>query len=272
MILKGKVVFVTGASRGIGRAIALEAAQQGAKVVLAARSVEPHPQLAGTLGSVAADVTAAGGEALVCPMDVRSEDEIDRAVAKAVDTFGGIDALVNNAGALSTRGTERTSAARFDLLYQTNVRGAFLATRACLSHLRKSKNPHVLMIAPKPLLKSKWLAPHLPYTVSKYGMSLLVIGMAEEFREPGIAVNALWPRTYIATAAMNLVGGEAAARRARRPEIVAEAACAILRRSSRTCSGNFYLDEEVLREEGVTDFSGYSVEPGAEPLPDLFVE
>ena len=272
MTLKDKVVLITGASRGIGRAIALRCARDGARLALAGRSERPQPRLPGTLGEVEQEAEALGGRALVFPMDVRSEASVEAAVAKAVSEFGGLDVLVNNAGALSLRGTERTSAARFDLLFETNVRGAFLCTRACLPHLTKSANPHVLVIAPPVSLDPRWLAPHLPYTLSKYGMSLSVIGWAEEFRESAIAVNALWPRTYIATSAMNLLGGGAAVRRARKPEIVAEAAHAILLRPSRGCTGNFFIDEEVLREAGIADFSGYSVDPSQEPLLDLFVE
>lgn len=272
MSLKDKVVFITGASRGIGRAIALRCARDGAKVALAGRSDRPHPKLPGTLSEAAREVEALGGRACVCPMDVRSESSVEAAVAKAAGELGGIDALVNNAGALSLRGTERTSAARFDLLVQTNVRGAFLCTRACLRHLRRSANPHVLLIAPPISLEARWLSPHLPYTLSKYGMSLSVIGWSEEFRETGIAVNALWPATTIATSAMNLLGGEAAARTARMPQIVAEAAREILVRPSREHTGRFFIDEEVLREAGITDFSAYSVNPGVEPAKDLFIK
>jgi citronellol/citronellal dehydrogenase len=205
-------------------------------------------------------------------MDVRSEASVEAAVARAASRFGGIDALVANAGALSLRGTERTSAARFDLLFETNVRGAFLCTRCCLKHLKKSASPHVLAIAPPLGLDPKWLAPHLPYTLSKYGMSLCVIGWAEEFRPSGIAVSALWPKTTIATSALNLLGGEAAIRTARKPQIVADAAREILLMPPAACTGRFFIDEDVLRESGVTDFSGYSVDPSREPSKDLFVE
>jgi citronellol/citronellal dehydrogenase len=270
--LRGKTVFITGASRGIGKAIGLRAARDGANIVIAAKTTAPHPKLPGTIHSAAAEMEAAGGKALACAVDIRFEDQIQAAVAKTVETFGGIDVLVNNASAISLTNTLATPLKRFDLMHQVNVRGTFACSQACIPHLLKAANPHILNIAPPLNLAPRWFAPHVAYTMAKYGMSLCVLGMAEEFREQGLAVNALWPRTVIATAAvMNLLGGEAVVQQSRKPEIMADAAHAILTRPSRACTGNFFLDEEVLRAAGVTDLSQYAVEPDAELLPDLFV-
>jgi citronellol/citronellal dehydrogenase len=270
--LKGKTIFITGASRGIGKAIGLRAARDGANVVIAAKTTAPHPKLGGTIHTAAAEMEAAGGKALACAVDIRFEDQIQAAVAKAVETFGGIDILVNNASAISLTGTLATPLKRFDLMHQVNVRGTFACSQACIPHLLKAENPHILNISPPLNLAPRWFGPHGAYTMAKYGMSLCVLGMAEEFREQGLAVNALWPRTVIATAAvMNLLGGEAVVQRSRKPEIMADAAHAILTRPSRSCTGNFFLDEEVLRAAGVTDLSQYAVGPDAELLPDLFL-
>jgi citronellol/citronellal dehydrogenase len=270
--LKGKTLFITGASRGIGKAIGLRAARDGANIVIAAKTTEPNPKLSGTIHTAAEEMEAAGGKALACVMDVRFEDQIHRAVERAVATFGGIDILVNNASAISLTGTLATSLKRFDLMQQVNARGTFACSQACLPHLLKSSNPHILNISPPLNLSARWFAPHATYTIAKYGMSLCVLGMAEEFREPGVAVKALWPRTIIATAAvMNLLGGDAAVRHSRKPEIMADAAHAILTRPSRECTGNFFIDEEVLTAAGITNFDPYAVTPGGNLAPDLFL-
>ena len=270
--LEGRTLFITGGSRGIGKAIALRAAADHACVVIAAKTAEPHPKLPGTIYTAAEEIERAGGRALPLVVDVRREDQIQAAVEAAVRTFGGIDILVNNASAIFLAGVAETPMKRFDLMYQINVRGTFAATQACLPHLKKSPNPHVLVLSPPLKLEPQWFASHLAYTLSKYGMSMCVLGMAEEFRPFGIAVNALWPRTVIDTAAVqNLLGGEDTARRGRKPEIMADAAYAILTRDSRKTTGNFFVDEEVLRSEGVTDFSRYAVTPGADLIQDLFL-
>jgi citronellol/citronellal dehydrogenase len=270
--LKGKTLFITGASRGIGKAIGLRAARDGANIIIAAKSIEPHPKLPGTIYSAAEEMEAAGGKALACLVDIQFEDQIRQAVEKAVETFGGIDILVNNASAISLTGTLATPMKRFDLMHQVNVRGTFACSQACIPHLLKSQNPHILNISPPLNLSVQWFAPHAAYTMAKYGMSMCVLGMAEEFRVQGIAVNALWPRTIIATAAvMNLLGGDEAVQRSRKPEIVADAAHAILRRSSRLCSGNFFIDEEVLVAEGITGFDDYAIAPDLSLVPDLFL-
>lgn len=270
--LKGKTLFITGASRGIGKAIGLRAATDGANIVIAAKTDSPNPKLAGTIHTAAEEMEAAGGKGLACVVDVRSEDQIRAAVEQAVATFGGIDILVNNASAISLTGTLATPLKRFDLMHQVNTRGTWACSQACLPHLLKSKNPHILNISPPLNLAPRWFAPHAAYTMAKYGMSLCVLGMAEEFREQGVAVNALWPRTLIATAAvMNLLGGEKAMRRGRKPEIIADAAHVILSRSSRDCTGNFFIDDEVLTSVGVTDFDQYAVVPGNPLIPDLFL-
>jgi citronellol/citronellal dehydrogenase len=270
--LAGKTLFITGASRGIGLAIALRAARDGANVAVVAKTAEPHPKLPGTVHTACAEIEAAGGRALACVTDIRSEDEVLAAVARTVEHFGGIDALINNASAISPTGTAATPMKRFDLMHQVNTRGTFLCTQACLPHLRLAENPHVLTLSPPLHLEPRYFGPHLAYSLAKYGMSLCVLGHAEEFRPDGIAVNALWPRTIIATAAIrNVLGGDEAMRRARRPEIVADAAHAILTKPSRDFTGNFCIDEDVLRAAGVTDFSRYADVPDRELIEDLFL-
>ncbi|HZZ83831.1 MAG TPA: NAD(P)-dependent oxidoreductase [Anaeromyxobacteraceae bacterium] len=271
--LQGSTVFITGASRGIGKAIALAAARQGANVAIAAKTTRAHSKLPGTIYSAAAEIEAAGGTALPMQVDVRSEDQIAQAMAETAARFGGIDVLVNNASAIFLAGTVETPMKRFDLMHQVNVRATFACAQAAIPYLEKAKNPHILNLSPPLRLLPQWFAPHVAYTMSKFGMSMCVLGMAEELRAKGIAVNALWPRTTIATAAVvNLLGGQEMADHSRKPEMVADAAIAILRRDSRNCTGNFFIDEEVLNEEGVTDFEKYAVTPGAELCPDLFVE
>jgi citronellol/citronellal dehydrogenase len=270
--LAGKTLFITGASRGIGLAIALRAARDGANVAIAAKTTDAHPKLPGTIHTAAAEIEAAGGRALACAVDVRDERQIEDAVARTADRFGGIDILVNNASAISLTGTRDTPMKRFDLMHQVNVRGTFACARACIPFLEKAANPHVLMLSPPLSLEARWYGTHLAYTMSKMGMSLCVLGLAEELRGAGIAVNALWPRTIIATSAIrNLLGGEDAIRGSRTPEIVADAAHAILVRASRQATGNFFIDDEVLAAAGVTDLSRYAVAPGAPLLPDLFL-
>lgn len=272
MTLEGRTLFITGASRGIGKAIALRAARDGANVVVAAKTTEPHPKLPGTIHTAAEEIEKAGGSALAVRTDIRFEDQVEEAISKGAEAFGGIDILVNNASAIFLAGTADTPMKRFDLMQQVNVRAAFLCSKLCLPWLKRSDHPHILSLAPPPRLEPRWFAPHLAYTLSKYGMSLCVLGMAEELREHGIGVNALWPRTTIDTAAVrNLLGGEEMARRSRTPAIVADAAHAILRRDPKECTGNFFTDEEVLREEGVEDLGGYAVDPEADLQDDLFV-
>jgi citronellol/citronellal dehydrogenase len=270
--LQGKTLFITGASRGIGLAIALRAARDGANVAIAAKTAEPHPKLPGTIYTAAEEIERAGGRALPCVVDIRDEAQIAAAVAATVEAFGGVDVLVNNASAISPTGTLETPMKRFDLMHAVNVRGTFACSQACLPHLKRASNPHILNLAPPLNMEARWFAPHVAYTMAKFGMSMCVLGMAEEFRGDGIAVNALWPQTVIATAAVqNLLGGAEVIRRSRKPEIVADAAHAILTKPSREFTGNFCVDEQVLRAEGVDDFSGYVVEPGMELVPDFFV-
>jgi citronellol/citronellal dehydrogenase len=270
--LKGRTLFITGASRGIGYAIAMRAARDGANVVIAAKTTEPNAKLPGTIYTAAADIEAAGGRALPLAVDVRDEAQVRAAVGEAVKKFGAIDVLVNNASAISLTSTAGTPMKRYDLMHGINVRGSFLCMQACVEHLLKSDNPHVLELSPPISLDPKWYGPHVAYTLSKMNMSLLVLGWAEEFRAEGIAANALWPRTLIATAAVqNLLGGDEMVRRSRTPEIMGDAAHAILTRPSRACTGNFFIDDEVLAAEGVTDFSKYASDPTIEPLTDLFL-
>jgi citronellol/citronellal dehydrogenase len=275
MSLKARTVFITGASRGIGHAIALRAAADGANVVIVAKTTEPHPKLPGTIHTAAADVEAAGGKALAVATDIRDEAQVAAAIAAAVERFGGIDILVNNASAISLTGTIDTPIKRFDLMHQINTRGTFLCTQQAVPHLSKSSNPHVLNISP-PLhstLSPRWFGPHVAYTMAKYGMSLCALGMAEEFRPLGIAVNALWPRTAIDTEAIRLIAGQQARLKTRRPRIMADAAHWIVTQPSRKLSGRFFLDDEVLRTAGVTDFAQYrSSETRDEDLmPDFFL-
>ena len=269
--LKGKTLFITGASRGIGKEIALRAARDGANVALAAKTADTHPKLPGTIYTAAREVEEAGGNALPLQVDIRFEGQIEGAAAKTAETSGGIDILVNNASAISLTGTLATPMKRFDLMFGVNVRGTFAASQALLPYLLKGNNPHILNLSPPISLDPKWFRDHCAYTMAKYGMSLCVLGMSEEFREAGVAVNALWPKTAIATAAIAMLPG-VDTRHCRKPSIVADAAHAILTRDSRSCTGNFFVDEEVLASEGVTDFSPYAVEPGAPLLPDFFLE
>ena len=270
--LRGKTIFITGASRGIGREIALRCARDGANVVVTGKSAEPHPKLPGTVHSVAKEVGAGGGKALALQLDVRDADAVAAAVKRAAETFGGIDALVNNASAISIAGTLATPVKRLDLMLAVNLRGTFVCSQACIPHLRKAANPHVLNLSPPLNMHPRWFKDHVAYTMAKYGMSLCTLGMAEEFRADGIAVNSLWPRTTIATAAIEVNFPEAILRASRKPAIVADAAHAILNRDSRKATGNFYIDETVLREEGVTDFDPYAVTPGVGLYTDLFLD
>ncbi len=270
--LKGKTLFVTGASRGIGKAIALRAARDGANIVIAAKTSEPHPKLDGTIHTAAKEIDAAGGRALPCVVDIRFEDQIDAAVTRAVETFGGIDILVNNASAIFLAGTVDTSLKRFDLMHQINTRGTFACSRAVIPHLARAENPHILNLSPPLGMEARWFAPHVAYTMAKFGMSMCVLGMAEELRGQGIAVNALWPRTTIATAAIqNLLGGDEMIRRSRKPSIMADAAHWILTQDSRRCTGRFFIDDEALEEAGIEDLTSYAVDPAADLAPDFFV-
>jgi citronellol/citronellal dehydrogenase len=274
--LAGKTLFVSGGSRGIGLAIALRAARDGANVAIAAKTSDPHPKLPGTIHSAAAEIEAAGGHALPLLCDIRDDAAVAGAVAATVARFGGIDVLVNNASAISLTGTLATPMKRFDLMFGVNVRGTYACSQACLPHLvaaaKAGRNPHILTLSPPLNLDPKWFAPHVAYTMAKYGMSMCVLGMAHEFRGAGVAVNALWPRTVIATAAIAMIpGASEQIAQMRKPDIVADAAHAVLTRDARATTGNFFLDEDVLREAGVTDFAGYAVQPGAPLMPDLFL-
>jgi citronellol/citronellal dehydrogenase len=267
--LKGKTLFITGASRGIGRAIALRAAADGANIAIASKTDEPNPKLPGTIHTVADEIVAAGGRALPIAMDVRREEEIEAAIAKTANTFGGIDILVNNASALFLAKTPETPMKRFDLMFSVNVRGTFATTQAAHRHLAKAENPHVLVLSPPLNLVPSWFGDHCAYTMSKYGMSMCVLGMSEEFRPERIAVNALWPRTMIETAASRIIGVESEG--CRKPEIMADAAHAVLTRDSAACTGNFFIDDAVLAAEGVNDLERYTATPGSTLVKDLFV-
>ena len=274
--LKGKTLLITGASRGIGLAIALRAARDGANIAIAAKTVEPHAKLPGTIHTAAAEIEAAGGRALPVVCDIRDENAVASAVDATVARFGGIDILVNNASAISLTGTLATPVKRFDLMFDVNARGTFVCSQACLPYLKAAasagRNPHILTLSPPLNIAAKWFRDHVAYTIAKYGMSMCVLGMAAEFRDEGIGINALWPRTVIATAALAMIPG-ATERTAmmRRPEIVADAAYAILTRDARTTTGNFFLDDEVLAATGITDLDRYAVQPGTPLMPDLFL-
>lgn len=259
--LAGRTVFITGASRGIGKAIALKVAKDGANVVIAAKTAEPHPKLPGTIYTAAQEVEAAGGKCLPCVVDVRDENQVKSAVEQAVKKFGGIDIVVNNASAISLTGTLNTEMKRYDLMHHINTRGTFLVSKICLPYLQKGNNPHILNLSPPLNMNPQWFGNHVAYTMAKYGMSMCVLGMSEEFKDNGIAVNALWPRTAIHTAAIEMLSGKEAARVSRKPEIMADAAYAILCRDSRTFTGKFIVDDEILKEEGITDMDQYAVDP-----------
>jgi citronellol/citronellal dehydrogenase len=269
--MRGRTVFITGASRGIGRSIALRCAKDGANVVLAAKTSDPHPKLPGTIHTVAAEVEAAGGQALAVMTDVRFEESVQAAVDQTVAKFGGIDVLVNNAGAISLTSIEDTPVKKFDLMMSINARAVFLCTKLCLPHLEKSTNAHVLSLSPPVSLNPGWLRGHEAYTLSKFGMTLLSLGFAESLREKKIAVNTLWPKTVISTAAIDMLMGEDGMKQSRTPEIMADAAYAILTSEGLSLTGRAIIDEELLRERGVTDFAKYATTPGVEALPDLYV-
>jgi citronellol/citronellal dehydrogenase len=270
--LKNKVIFITGGARGIGYAIAQRAAQDGAKIVITGKTIDPHPKLPGTIYTAAKELRETGADVLPIKMDIRFEDQIEAAVHETVNKFGGIDILINNASAIYLAGTMKTPMKRFDLMFNVNVRGTFAASQACIPHLLKAKNPHILNLAPPLNIDAKWFENHCAYTMSKYGMSMCVMGMAAEFKSEGLAVNALWPRTIIATSAIEMLGGEALLRSTRKPEIVAEAAHWILTQPSKDCTGNFFIDEEVLKKQGINDFADYAVSPNTPLVPDFFLE
>ena len=267
--LQGRTLFITGASRGIGLAIARRAARDGAKIAIAAKTTEPHPKLPGTIYTAADDIEAAGGKALPLAVDIRAEAQILDAVQKTIETFGGLDILINNASAISLTGTLQTPLKRFDLMFGVNVRGTYACSQACLPHLLKSDNPHILTLSPPLNMNSRWFKDHIAYTMAKYGMSQCVLGMAEEFRETGVKVNALWPRTVIHTAAIAMLGGLVKPEQCRKPEILADAAYCILTGSQ---TGQFFIDEDVLRAHGVSNFEPYAVQPGMPLLTDLFLD
>ncbi len=271
--LKGKTLFISGASRGIGLAIALRAARDGANIAIAAKTAEPHPKLPGTVFTAAKEIEDAGGKALPIVCDIRHEEQVLEAVKQTIEKFGGIDICVNNASAISLTGTLETPMKRYDLMNGINARGTFLCSQATLPYLLKAKNPHILNISPPLNMKPHWFGGHVAYTMAKYGMSMCVLGMAEEFKAQGVGVNALWPRTVIATSAVkNLLGGDTVMAASRTPDIVADAAHVILTSDAKTFSGNFCIDDEVLLKNGVKDLSKYLVTPGTDPLPDYFLD
>ncbi|CAG9773684.1 unnamed protein product [Ceutorhynchus assimilis] len=272
--LAGQTLFITGASRGIGKAIALKAAKDGANVVIAAKTATAHPKLPGTIYTAAEEVEKAGGKSLPCVVDIRDETQVKKAVEEAVKKFGGIDIVVNNASAISLTGTAETDMKRYDLMHHINTRGTFLVSKECLPYLKKSKNPHILMMSPPLNMQPHWFKNHVAYTMAKYGMSMCVLGMHEEFRPLGIAVNALWPRTGIKTAAMDMLSGGDSSRQCRKPEICADAAYAILTKDSKTTTGNFFIDDEVLKAAGITDMVQYACDPSNADnlMPDFFVD
>jgi citronellol/citronellal dehydrogenase len=270
--LAGKTIFMSGGSRGIGLAIALRAAEDGANVVIAAKTANAHPKLPGTIYTAAEEIEAAGGQALPVICDIREEEQVGQAVDDAVEAFGGIDICINNASAISLTPTEMTDMKRYDLMHSINARGTFLVSKLCIPHLKSADNPHILNLSPPLDMKPKWFGPHVAYTMAKYGMSMCTLGMSAEFKRAGIGVNSLWPLTPIDTAAVrNLLGGEAVVKMSRTPQIVADAAHATLTRDAKACTGNFFIDEEVLREEGVTDFSAYACDPDGQLAADFFV-
>ncbi|MEO6967127.1 MAG: NAD(P)-dependent oxidoreductase [Rhodanobacteraceae bacterium] len=269
--LAGKTLFITGASRGIGLAIALRAARDGANVVVAAKSDTPNPKLPGTIHTAAAAIEGAGGRALAIRCDIRDEDNVRDAMSRTVEHFGGIDILINNASAIWLKGTLETSMKRFDLMQQVNARGSYLCAQLAIPYLRQAANPHILTLAPPPSLNPRWWGPHTAYTLAKMGMSFVTLGLAAEFRDAGIAINALWPRTVIDTAALKMISGVDVAG-CREPEILADAAHTILVKPARENTGRFFIDDEVLRESGVSDLDAYAVEPGHTLLPDLFLD
>ena len=270
--LKNKTLFVSGASRGIGLAIAKRAARDGANIILAAKTAEPHPKLPGTIYTAADEIVEEGGQALPVICDIRDEENVRKAVNQGLDKFGGIDICINNASAIQLTGTLLTDMKRFDLMHQINTRGTYLVSKVCLPHLLKSDNPHILNLSPPLDMDPKWFGPHVAYTMAKFGMSMCVLGMAEEFKEEGVAVNALWPRTAIATAAIkNALGGDAIMNISRSPEIMGDAAYMILTKDSKEFTGNFCIDDNLLAENGVKDFSQYAEVPFNELAPDFFV-
>ena len=271
--LRDKTLFITGASRGIGLAIAKRAARDGAKIAIAAKSVSENPKLPGTIYTAAAEIEAAGGKALALPCDIRFDEQVAEAMQKTVDAFGGIDILVNNASAIDLRGIDLLEMKRFDLMHQINARGTYLCAKLALPHLREAENPHILTLSPPLDMNPKWFAPNLAYTMAKYGMSLVTLGLARDLSRHGVGVNSLWPETAIATAAVgNLLGGEEVIRHSRKPEIVADAAHAILTRAAWECSGQFFIDVKVLAEEGIKDFRPYSVDPASDAVLDFFLD
>ena len=273
MQLENKTAFISGGSRGIGKAIALKLAREGANIVIGAKTAESHPKLEGTIYTAAQEIERLGVNVLPLQVDIRSEEQIQKAVEKTVKEFGGIDVLINNASAINLTQTEQTEPKRFDLMHNINVRGTFFMCQACIPYLKKATNPHILNLSPPLNLNPKWFAQHLSYTMSKYGMSMIILGLAEELKPYKIAANALWPKTTIATAAVqNLLGGDFLIQKSRTPEIVADAACAILKRDSAHCTGNFFIDEEVLKEEGVTDFNHYAVNLQQSLMTDIFID
>jgi len=273
MSLENKTVLITGASRGIGKAIALRLAKEGANIAIAAKTTEPHPKLEGTIYTAAEEIEKLRVKALPLQCDIRYEDQIEAAVNKTVEIFGGIDILVNNASAISLTQTEQTDPKRFDLMTNIEIRGSFFMCKACIPHLKKSSNAHILNLSPPLNLNPKWFAQHLAYTISKYGMSMIVLGLAEELKQFKIAANALWPKTTIATAAVqNLLGGDFLMQMSRTPEIVADAACYILGRPSTECTGNFFIDEDVLKQNGNNDFEKYAVNPNQKLMTDIFLD
>ena len=271
--LRGKTALITGGSRGIGKAIAMRLAKEGVNIAIAAKTAEPHPKLEGTIYTAAKEIESLGVKVLPIQADIRDEEQIKTAVAETVKAFGGIDILINNASAINLSAAEKLEAKRFDLMQGINVRGTFLMCQHCIPHLKGSSNAHILNLSPPINLNPKWFGNHVAYTISKYGMSMIVLGLAEELKKYKIAANALWPKTTIATAAVqNLLGGDFLIQKSRTPEIVSDASYCILSRPSADCTGNFFIDEEVLQKEGITDFSKYAINPEQELMPDLFID